>query len=110
LREQDDRLGNRAEHVLNQRADIRNWRHPGDAQQEGKKVGLQLRERDDTGNRGQHVLNQRLQLRERDDRTGNRGGHVLNQRVDVRNWRDQIGYRRDHICNRRASSVCGGAG
>ena len=93
-------LGNRAEHVLNQRADIRNWRHPGDAQQEGIKVGLQLRERDDrTGNRGQHVLNQRLQLRERDDRTGNRGGHVLNQRDDVRNWRDQIGYRRDHIRN-----------
>ena len=35
--------------------------HPGDAQQEGGKVGLQLRERDDrTGNRGEHVLNQRV--------------------------------------------------
>ena len=33
------------EHVLNQRDDIRNWRHPGDAHQEGIKVGLQLRDR-----------------------------------------------------------------
>ena len=81
LREQDDRLGNRGQHVLNQRADIRNWRHPGDAQQEGIKVGLQLRERD--------------------DRTGNRGQHVLNQRADIRNWPDHIGNRRHHIRNRR---------
>ena len=92
--------------------------HPGDAQHEGVKLGLQLREPDDrTGNPGEHVLNQRddvrnrrdqignrrhpgdaqqegvkvrLQLRGRDDRTGNRVEHVLNQRDDVRNWPDQI--------------------
>ena len=108
LRERDDRTGNRGEHVLNQRDDVR-------PHQEGVKVGLQLRERDDrTGNRGEHVLNQRadvrpqqegvkvgLQLRARDDRTGNRGAHVLNQRADVRNRRDRSGGQRRRIGGRR---------
>ena len=49
--------------------------HPGDAQHEGVKGGLQLREQGD-------------------DRTGNRGKHVLNERDDVKNRRDQIGNRR----------------
>ena len=55
---------------------IGNRRHPGDAQQEGGKVGLQLRERD--------------------DRTGNRGQHVLNRRADIRNRRHHISNRRHH--------------
>ena len=45
--------------------------HPGDAEQEEGKLGLQLRERDDrTGNRGEHVLNQRDDVRNRATRLG----------------------------------------
>ena len=99
------------EHVLNQRADIRNWRHPGDAQQEGIKVGLQLRERDDrTGNRGQHVLNQRADIRNRPDHIRNRRHrhlrnrrhrHLRNRRHrHLRNRRDLVRNRGDRIRNR----------
>ena len=72
MRERDDRTGNRGEHVLNQRADVRmrTRRCP----QEGVKVGLQLRERDDrTGNRGEHVLNQRADMQRAGRPHRNRG-------------------------------------
>ena len=47
---------------------------PGDAHQEGVKVGLQLRELDvRTGNRGEHVLKQRNDVRNRRHRRGSRG-------------------------------------
>ena len=96
--------------------------HPGDAEQEGSKLGLQLRDRDDrTGNRGEHVLNQRddirhwrhpgdahqegikvgLQLRDRYDRTGTRGEHVLNQRLQLRERDDRTGTRGEHVLNQR---------
>ena len=60
--------------------------HPGDAEQEEGKLGLQLGERDQP--------------------TGNRGQHVLNQRADIRNWPDHLRNRRRHVRNRRVREGC----
>ncbi len=56
MRERDDRTGNRGEHVLNQRADIRNWP-------------------DHIGNRRRHLRNRRRHLR-------NRRRHLRNRRAE----------------------------
>ena len=102
LREHDDRTGNRAEHVLNQRADIRTRRHPGDAQQEGIKVGLQLRERDDrTGTRGQHVLNHGAHIRNWPDHIRNRRHRIRHRRDLVRNHVDRLRNRGTAVRHRR---------
>jgi hypothetical protein len=67
---------------------------PGDAQQEGIKVGGQLREHDDrTGNRAEHVLNQGAHIRNWPD-------HIRNRRHRIRNRRDLVRNRVDRLRNR----------
>ena len=92
--------------------------HPREAHQEGEKVGLQLRQRDDrTENRGQHVLNPRdhgtNRCRARHQRDRSRNRCRVRHRCRVRNWSNNFGNRcrgrnsSDHIGNRcRLSHRC----